>query len=98
MKKLLKGLAVIALIGMLQGCLYAHVQHPLDTDFDQTRLGDKIGHASSYSILWLVAWGDAGTQAAAKEGGIKVINHADTQTTLVLFGLYVKVTTVVYGD
>jgi len=97
-KKVLKCLAIVALIGMLQGCIYAHVQHPLDTNFEETRLGSKIGHASSHSILWLVAWGDAGTQAAAEEGGLKVINHADTETTLILFGLYTEVTTVVYGD
>jgi len=97
-KKLLNRLAVVALVGMLQGCLFAHVQHPLDTNFEETRLGSKIGRASSHSILWLVAWGDAGTQAAAENGGLKVINHADTETTLILFGLYTEVTTVVYGD
>ncbi len=82
----------------LQGCAYTHIQRPLDTDFDNTTLGDKIGRSHIQSVLWLFAWGDAGTKAAADNGGIKVIKHADTETTIILFGLYTKVTTVVYGD
>jgi hypothetical protein len=81
-----------------QGCAYSHIQRPLDTDFDETRLGSKMGRAHSHSVLWLVAWGDAGTHAAAKEGDITVINHADMEVTVVLFGLYTRVSTVVYGD
>ena len=54
--------------------------------------------ASNKSLLWLVAWGDAGTKAAAENGNIKVIRHADSRFFSVLFGLYTEVTTVVYGD
>lgn len=82
----------------LPGCLYANFKTPLDTDLQQTELGSKTGEASWQSILWLVAWGDAGTQAAAQDGGLSVINHADRKILSVLFGLYAKETTIVYGD
>ncbi len=89
-------LAVVA--GFLPGCLYANIKSPLDTDLDQTMLGARVGKSSYQSILWLVAWGDAGTQAAAADGGLKVINHADVNVFQILFGLYSKRTTIVYGD
>jgi hypothetical protein len=40
-------------------------------------LGQKKGTAKMHSVLWLVAWGDASTQAAAKDGGISTVNHLD---------------------
>lgn len=83
---------------LLSGCIYSNVQRPLGTEFNKTELGDKTGRSSSYSVLWLVAWGDAGTKAAADEGKIRVIRHADLQVFSLLFGLYSKVSTVVYGD
>jgi hypothetical protein len=58
-----------------------------------TRHGKLICHP-----LWLVAWVDAGTKAAAKNGDIVVIKHADQEMLFVLFGLYFRITTVVYGD
>ena len=91
------GLAV-ALVGLASGCMYMNVQRPLDTNFDNTQLGLKEGRASAYAVLWLVAWGDAGTKAAATQGNITVIRHADNETKLVLFGLYSRNTMVVYGD
>jgi hypothetical protein len=89
---------IILVATLLQSCAYSHVQRPLDTDFDSTSLGGKVGRAHIQSVLWLFAWGDAGSKAAADNGGITVIKHADTETTVLLFGLYTRVTTVVYGD
>jgi hypothetical protein len=83
---------------ILQGCAYSHLQRPLDTNYDSTSLGSKVGRAHIHSILWLFAWGDAGSSAAADDGGITVIKHADTETKVILFGLYGRLTTVVYGD
>jgi hypothetical protein len=80
------------------GCLYSKIQRPMDKDFHNTELGSKEGRASNRSILWLFAWGDAGTQAAAENGDIVVIKHADQEMLFVLFGLYFRITTVVYGD
>lgn len=82
----------------LNACAYINVTVPLDTNLDQTQLGSKVGESYSQSVLWAVAWGDAGTQAAAKNGDITTINHADQKVYSILFGLYSKSTTVVYGE
>jgi hypothetical protein len=93
-------LAVIALVvvSLLGGCLYTHVLTPYDTNLDKTVLGQKQGKASNESVLWLVAWGDASTAAAAKQGGITTINHMDREVLNILFGVYARTTTIVYGD
>ena len=60
---------------------------------------ERATDANPYqSILWLVAWGDAGTQAAALEGGLTTLRHMDIEVVTVLFGLYYKETTIVYGN
>lgn len=92
-------LACLTFIGLfLSGCLYVNTTTPLDINLDETRLGEKTGESSLHSIMWLVAWGDAGTRAAAENGGITQVNHADRRTRIILFGLYARQTTVVYGD
>jgi len=83
---------------LLGGCLYADVTTPYDTDLDETSLGTKVGEASAQSFLWLIAFGDSGTAAAARDGGIRIINHMDRRTFVILFGLYTRNTTIVYGD
>lgn len=100
MKKIRYIIFILLLVAALvfQGCAYSHIQGPLDTDFDQTVLGEKTGRAHTRSVLWLVAWGDGGTRAAAENGGITTITHADFEYLVVLFGLYARVTTVVYGE
>ena len=97
-KRLAAALCAALFVLVMHGCVYSSVQRPLDTDFDKTTLGSKVGRSYAHSLLWLVAWGDAGTEAAAKEGGITTITHADVQVKLVLFGLYMRVSTVLYGD
>lgn len=96
LRKRLLPLALVA--ALLSGCAYSNVQRPLGTEFNKTPLGTKTGKASSRSVLWLVAWGDAGTRAAAEQGGISVIHHADVRIFFLLFGLYSEMTTIVYGD
>ncbi len=91
-------ISVLAATVLLAGCLYMNVKMPYDTDLNRTVLGQKTGKAYSQSLLWLVAWGDAGTQAAAKDGNITTVNHMDREVFSILFGLYTKTTTVVYGD
>jgi TRL-like protein family len=93
--KLLR-LALLSL-PLLSGC-FVNIKIPLDTDLDRTELGTKVGESTSQSVLWLVFWGDAGTQAAAKQGGITTITHADRQVFTILFGVYASQTTIVYGD
>jgi hypothetical protein len=90
--------AVLLLMFLATGCLYTHVYTPYDTNLDKTVLGQKTGTASMHEVLWLFAWGDAGTAAAAKNGGITTVNHMDKELFSVLFGIYAESTTIVYGD
>lgn len=80
------------------GFLFNNTEAPLDVDFDDTQLGSKVGKASTTSVLGLFAWGDASTAAAARDGGITTIRHADYEFLNVFFGLYSSYTTVVRGD
>lgn len=100
MKTLVKnGTMILSLATLLvSGCLYTNVQRPLGTEYHQTELGTKTGESNSYSVLWLFAWGDAGSRAAAENGNLTVIRHADIKVFSLLFGLFTEVTTVVYGD
>lgn len=93
-------IGVLLLTGVLlsSGCAYMNVRRPLGTDFNKTELGAKEGRSTARSALWLFAWGDAGTRAAANQGGIKVIYHADDEYFMLLWGLYASRTTVLYGD
>ncbi|MFC1815299.1 TRL domain-containing protein [Thermodesulfobacteriota bacterium] len=90
--------AVIIFSALLSGCVYTKVIVPLDIDTSQTQLGEKIGKSHLYSIAWLFTWGDAGTAAAAENGGIKTIKHLDTEYFLIFFGLFYRQTTIAYGD
>jgi hypothetical protein len=93
-------LIVVALAVMLfaTGCLYTHVLTPYDINLDKTVLGAKTGKAAMYSVLGLVAWGDASSAAAAKQGGISTMNHMDREFLNIVFGIYTETTTIVYGD
>lgn len=86
------------LLSLLTGCIYSDIRLPLDEDLWKTEMGSKVGVSSSYSIAWLVAWGDAGVKKAAENGGITVVNHMDMGIESYLFGLYMRRDTIVYGD
>ena len=91
-------LALLFIFLTVQGCAYLHVRVPLDKDVQETQLGEKMGYASMHSVMGMVSWGDAGTEAAAKDGDLKVINHLDREYYMLLFGLYSRSTTIAYGD
>lgn len=82
----------------LTGCAYTNIQAPMDRDFNDTQLGTKQGCSSTRTVMYLVSWGDSGTKAAADNGDITTIKHADRRVFSIICGLYTKVTTVVYGD
>ena len=82
----------------LTSCLYTNTTTPLDINLNKTHLGDKVGESSLHVVLWLFSWGDAGTKAAADNGGITQVNHADRGSKLYFFGVYAKSTTIVYGE
>jgi hypothetical protein len=91
-------LLILVILLSASGCMYSNIRFPLDEDLWKTELGSKVGVSSNYSVAWLVAWGDAGVAAAAKNGDIKVVNHMDMGIKSYLFGLYVRRDTIVYGD
>jgi len=82
----------------LSSCAYVHTRSPYDDTLDNTEIGSKLGRSSNHSLLWLVAWGDGSYAAAARDGNIKVMKHADVEVVSVLMGAYVKRTILVYGD
>ncbi len=99
--KILRAIIVFVLVAgllTLSGCAYVNTKTPLDVDLDHTTLGEKTGVAEARSLLWLVAWGDASYAAAAKNGGITTLRHADQEVFTVLFGIYSRYRVVVYGD
>ena len=98
MKKIVIVIAVMLIVSILSGCLYSHVTVPLSTNLDKTDLGHKKGEASIYSVVWLFAWGDSGGATAAKNGGITTMTHMDRELYVILFGIYTRTTTIVYGD
>ena len=79
------------------GFIYTQYKAPLDVDFDATPVPMKKGTASTMCVLGLVAVGDASARAAAQDGGITRIEHADYDTLNVL-GVYSKFTIIVYGE
>ena len=84
-------------VGSGTGC-YINARFPLDLDLDRTTLGDKVGRSSVTGVCWLFAWGDGGIQAAALDGEMETIHHADLEVFVILAGLYVRRTTIVYGE
>lgn len=90
--------SIFLLIFSASGCVYIDVKSPLDTDVSNTVLGSKEGRAKTQSVMWLVSWGDAGTAAAAKNGGIETITHLDVRYYSILFGLYAERETIAYGN
>ena len=79
------------------GMAFSQFEAPLDVDFQNTDMaGMKKGTAETISILGLIATGDASSQAAAQNGGITKIVHADYEYFNIL-GVFQKTTVVVYG-
>jgi hypothetical protein len=62
----------------------------------QTTSMSKVGTAESTAII-CIATGDSSVKKAMENGGITKIHHVDYQVMNVL-GIYVKYTTVVYGE
>ena len=97
MTRYARGWLSILLLSLASGC-FVNTKLPLDKDLDRTVLGSKVGRASTQSYFWVVAVGDSGIQAAARNGNIQTIQHADQEYLIVLGGLYARLTTIVYGD
>jgi hypothetical protein len=93
----------------LAGCIYTDVRAPLSyrsptpSDVGGALGAEAQGAACNTAILWLVAWGDGGYDAAVKDA--RESSHAtliadvkaDTKYTNVLFGIYQRQCTTVTG-
>ena len=106
MRKNLRWLvAVVLMAAFLGGCayavapvtggLYTGVRGPWTATGQGTAL--QVGTSSCYSLLGLVAVGDASIEAAAKNGNITKIHHVDHESMSV-FGVYSTYKTIVYGE
>jgi hypothetical protein len=98
MRKLTAAAILLLTMLSLNACLYLNVSAPLDDDVSVTELGQSVGRASTHSVLWLFAWGDASTKAAAADGKITTIRHLDAHYECYVFGAYCSRTTIAYGD
>lgn len=79
-----------------QAILYSDFKAPLSIEFDKTKLGSKVGRASTYSFLGLISVGNAGIKDAAQNGHITQINHADYEHFNFL--VFQKTSVYVYGE
>jgi len=98
MREIILVLLLILVSSLFSGCVFTSVRIPYDTDLDSTEFGTKEGVSSWTSILWLFAWGDAGTKTAARNADITTVKHMDKEILSILFGLYHNEETIVYGD
>lgn len=97
LQKLMLAAVAASTIWMGTGCVYSHVRVPMSSEFRSTEVVAKSGQATTHSVAWMVAWGDAGLQKAASNGQLTTIEYADRTFLNILFGLYLSNTTVVYG-
>jgi hypothetical protein len=100
MKKLLLGLVLSLILSQLVcaaplALLITNVNEPVAV----TALNgyDKVGESYSVGVLALVAFGDAGIDAACRNGNIKEIHHVDKSIFSFLAGLWMVERTIVYG-
>jgi hypothetical protein len=104
MKRVFLGVALLALSGMLSGCVtYTGPMH--GALFSSVKRNEAVGSADGRGVVVRtkaqgvlgIAWGDASVEAAMQTGQINKIHHVDVETFHVL-GLYATYTTTVYGE
>ena len=76
--------------------LVASTKAPLSTE-GNWEIGSRCGESSSTSILGLYASGDCSIATAARNGGLKKVNHVDYEYTNII-GIWQKATVIVYGE
>ena len=103
----LRRLALPLLAAAAGGCLYANVRYPrayrsaTPAEVKADPADPSVqGTSCSRSVLYLVAWGDAGYAAASRAAltsapeGVLYDVRVDQKVTSYLFGLYAKTCTV----
>lgn len=78
------------------GTLYNQTAFPVDITYGPNEIGSQSGSAKACSILSLVAWGDCSVETAAKNGGLKQVDHVDASLFNVL-GVYQVYETTAFG-
>ena len=91
------GCMMIAPVVPPTGAVFNDTKAPLNVEVNNTKMGAKRGESSTVSILGLVAFGDGSIAAAAKDGRITTVQHADYEYLNVI-GVFQKYTTIVYGE
>ena len=84
-----------ALLGT--GMVYEGVTVPHSVTSNTISNNVKVGRSNYVTVLGMIAIGDGGINAAAKNAGIKKISHVDEQKTSIL-GVFTKSETIVYGE
>lgn len=78
------------------GVIYSQYRAPIDVDYSDTAVSDRVGSSAAHCVLGLVSWGDASAYAAARNGGLSTIEDAEYDYLNVLF-VYQRYTLVVRG-
>jgi hypothetical protein len=80
--------------------LYNDIRAPMPALDVQTSTDARthVGRSSCASYLWMVSTGDCSVEAAMKNGGLTKVHHVDAEVRSFFFGMYTKLTTVVYGE
>lgn len=90
MKKLL---IVPALLAWLAGCMpigIIYTDAKLPRSVTDNEVGKKKGTSCAYSVLGVVAWGDASIRSAADAAGITEISAVDQDVMSILGIVYTK--------
>ena len=58
----------------------------------------KAGKSCTKGVLWIAAWGDAGTDTSMRNGGISKIATVEYTNYSILSGLYSEYCTLTYGE
>ena len=104
MKKALIMCASVATVAFLSGCATQTPRGGIMIDntlpgqgVDNSVRAKKVGKATSFSYLGLVAVGDSSISAAMKNGNITKVNRVEHQVASTL-GFKGEYTTIVYGE
>jgi hypothetical protein len=99
---LLGGCMPLVQQGYPVGAVFSSTTAPSALDRVETtgenKTGPKSGSACASGVLGVVAWGDAGIDAAKKAGGITSVHSVEYQATAVLGAVYVSACTIVHGS
>lgn len=83
------------------GVFLTHIRAPaqnLSVAMDNSVRGGRAGSASCGSLMGMFAFGDASIDAAMRSQGILKVHHVDYSVDSFLFGFWVTMTTIVYGE